>query len=401
VVPRSFSETTPGSQSTIACLPLVLRALFACIIVAFFGLGSARALETGAHRALIVEADSGTLLYAKGLDETFAPGNFAKLMTAAVTFDALSKGEISPGTMVRVSEYAWRTGGAPARVTTMFAAVRSEIAVEDLIKGLIVHYANDAAILLAEAVAGSEDAFAQRMNELAAEIGMSRSRFANPTGYADPRARVTVTDLRRLIDHIRTRHPEQYALYGMPEFEWNKILQRNKTSYVHDLPGAEGLVLAYDEADGFSAAVSTVRDGRRILVVASGFQRPSDRDQGIKALVDAAYRDFAPVTLYQPGSIVGTVRVFGGTVTRIPVQGDGPIRVTLPKGERNDFRLAVVYDGPVQAPIEKGQRIAALEIRKGDIVYQTVPLIAADDVPVGDLQARARDGFTELLFGWW
>ncbi|HUG61810.1 MAG TPA: D-alanyl-D-alanine carboxypeptidase, partial [Methylomirabilota bacterium] len=293
------------------------------------------------------------------------------------------------------------TGGAPARVTTMFAKVRSEVSVGDLLRGLTVHYANDAAIVLAEGLEGSEDAFSRRMNEFAREIGMTASRFANPTGYADGRARVTAADLRTLIDHIRLRHPDRYALYALPEFEWNKILQRNKTKYVHEIAGVEGIVLAFDETDGFAAAVSQVRDGRRVMVIAGGFTRERDRDTAVKALLDAAYSEFTRVTLFPSGVEVGTVRVFGGRSTRVAVTGAGPISVTLPKGERGDFRLAVVYDGPVPAPISEGERIASLEVRDGERVYQIIPLVAAADVPVGDMTARARDGLGELLFGWW
>lgn len=387
------------------CSPADPRSLLAAILAAAVMLAAAclpaAAIETSAPRALIVESDTGTLLFAKGEDEPFAPGNFTKLVTAAVVFDALAAGEIRDETAFKVSEHAWRTGGAPARVTTMFAAVRSEIRVDDLLRGLAVHYANDAAIVLAEGIAGSEDAFARRMNDFVRKIGMTKSRFVNPTGYPDARARTTVSDLARLIDHVRRTHPDRWPLYGLAEFEWNKILQRNKTGFVHDVKGAEGLVLAYDEKDGFGAAVSQLRDGRRILVVASGFQRDRDRDSAVKSLLDAAFSEFSLVTLWHPAEAVGSVRVYGGAATRVSVEGAGPVAVTLPRGARDDFRVAIVYDGPVRAPVARGDAVAALEIREGDRVYQTVPLVASADVPVGTLQDRARDGLVELLFGWW
>ncbi len=389
----------PGSSIAERLRGLALAAL-ACLPVALAPEG-ASAVETDAPRALIVETDTGTQLYAKAVDRPFAPGNFAKLMTAAVVYDAIEKGEIRDDTMFRVSEHAWRTGGAPARVTTMFAPVKSEIAVENLLRGLVVQYANDAAIALAEGLSGSEAAFAERMNALAAEVGLAGSRFANPTGYADPAARTTVADVARLVDWIRTRHPQRYALYALPEFEWNKILQRNKTDLVNSMPGVEGLMLAFDEADGFAAAISQVRDGRRVLVVASGFPRARERESEVTDLLDAAFGEFTRVTLFRADEPIGTVRVFGGVAPRVPVAGASPVAVTLPREGRDEFRIAIVYDGPVEAPVARGDRVAALEVREGARVYQTVPLVAAEDVPVGDMRQRALDGLWELVFGWW
>jgi D-alanyl-D-alanine carboxypeptidase (penicillin-binding protein 5/6) len=389
-----------------SCADVGRRRLSAAVAVAIAAVliilaGPATAIESSARRVLVVEIDSGSLLSSKAVDETFAPANFTKLVTAAVVRAAIEAGEIRPDTVYAVSEHAWRTGGAPARVTTMFAAVRSEVPVDALLRGLVVHYANDAAIILAEGLAGSEAEFAIKMNAFAQSIGMKRSFFANPTGFADRRARTTLADLRLLVDTIRTRWPDLYALYAMPEFEWNRIMQRNKTRYLTEIAGAEGLVMAFDDSAGYSAAVSVRRGGRRMLVLASGFGGEKERDAGMKALVDAAYADFTRVTLFAPGVEIGSVRIFGGIVPRVPVTGDRAITVTLPKGERGAFRLAVVYQGPVPAPVLKGETVAALEVRNGDEVYQTVPLVAAADVPVGDLTQRARDGLLELLLGWW
>lgn len=379
---------------------LAIGPLFAVAALAF-GLADAAAVETDAPRAMIVESDTGSILYAKNTGVAFAPGNFAKLMTAAVVLDALAAGEIREDTLYTVTEHAWRTGGAPARVTTMFAAVKSRVAVSDLLKGLIVSYGNDAAIALAEGMAGSEAAFADRMNALAARIGMTGSRFANPTGYADPASRITLDDLDRLVRHIRAAHPDGYALYRLEEFAWNRITQLNKTTPVRTLPGTDGLVLAFDEAAGFGAAVSTVREGRRMFVALSGLKNADARDREIKALVDGAYEDFETVTLFPEGATVGSVRVFGGTLSRVGVTGRGAVAVTLPKAGRDEFRARVAYDGPVPAPIARGQEVARLEIRNEDRLYQSVPLVAETDVAVGDLPARARDGLMELLFGWW
>lgn len=373
--------------------------VFAATLLAFAG--PAGAVETAAPRALIIESGTGSVLFSKGAADRFAPGNFAKLMTAAVVFDALKAGEITEATAYKVSEHAWRTGGAPARVTTMFAAVRSTIPVGDLVRGLIVHYANDAAIILAEGMTGSEEDFARRMNETAARIGMKDSRFANPTGYAAPDSRTTLDDLATLVGYLQREHADRYGLYGLPEFEWNKILQTNKTSFIRDTAGVDGLMLAFDEQAQFGAVISAVRDRKRVLVAGSGFKSGSERDKEVRALLDAAYGEFTTVTLFPAGAEVGMVRVFGGVATRVPVTGEGEIAITLPNGDREAFRAKVVYDGPVPAPVAEGQRVARLEVRVDDRLYQTIPLVASRPVPVGDLAERARDGLTELLLGWW
>ncbi|BBE71258.1 D-alanyl-D-alanine carboxypeptidase DacD precursor [Pleomorphomonas sp. SM30] len=361
----------------------------------------ASALDTPAPRALVVESDTGSVLYAKADDDRFAPANFAKLMTAAVVFDALAAGEIREDDVYTVSEAAWRAGGAPARVTTMFAAPRSTVTVGDLLRGLVVHYANDAALVLAAGFPGGETAFVRRMNETAARLGMTDSRFVNPTGFAAPGATTSVRDLRRLIDYIRTTHPDRYALYALPEFTWNKIRQTNKTGFLRDTAGVEGLVLAYDADALFGAAVSAVRGGRRMLVLASGFRSSAERDKQVKALLDAAYADFSTVQLFPAGATVGSVRVFGGAAGRVDVTGAGPVAVTLPTRDRDGFRAAIAYEGPIPAPVRAGATVARIEITIDGRLYQTIPLVAARDVPVGGLSDRARDGLSELLFGWW
>lgn len=386
-------------QRFAARMSLVRMVVALAVMIGF--IGAAGAVETTAPRAMILETDTGSVLFEKRADAAFSPANFTKLMTAAVVFDALARGEVKPDTLFPISEHAWRTGGAPARVTTMFAKVKSEVPVDALVKGLIVQYANDAAIALAEGLTGSEEAFADRMNAHAAVLGLKGSRFANPTGFAAPDARTTLRDVVRLADLIRLRHPGLYGLYRAPEFEWNGILQINKTPYIRDLAGAEGLVLAFDERDGFGAVVAVERDGRRMLVAASGLRTPADRDREIRQLVDAAYAEFSRIALFPVDAVIASVRVFGGTEARVDVIGSGPIVVTLPNGERDEFRARVAYDGPIRAPVQAGAPVARLEIRVEGRLYQEVPLVAAREVPTGDLTDRARDGLRELLVGWW
>ncbi len=363
----------------------------------------AAALESVAPRVALHDETTGSLLVAKDEELPFAPANFAKLVTAAVVFEALKTGELTDATLYPISEHAWRTGGAPARVTTMFAAVKSFVPVGDLLRGLVVDYANDAAIALAEGLSGSEAAFTTRMNAYAARIGLKNSRFANPTGYPDPHAQTTLADMLTLAGHVRTTYPDRYALYSQPEFLWNKINQTNKTRFVKELQGVDGMMLAFDEAAGFGALLAAGRGDRRITLAASGYASLAERDKDLKALIEGAFSEYGRFEVYPPGVEVGRVKVFGGNVPDVAVvAADGvPVNLTLPTADRSQFRLAVIYDGPVPAPIRRGMPIARLEVRIGDRLYQSVPLEAAADVERGEIQDRALDGFSEMFAGWW
>lgn len=361
------------------------------------------ALESVAPRVALHDDTTGSLLIAKDETKPFAPANFAKLVTAAVVFEALKTGEVTEATLYPVSEHAWRTGGAPARVTTMFAAVKSFVPVGDLLRGLVVDYANDAAIALAEGLSGSEAGFTERMNDYAARIGLKDSRFANPTGYPDRSARTTLADMLALASHIRATYPDRYALYSQPEFLWNKINQTNKTRFVKELAGVDGMVLAFDEAAGFGALLMAGRGDRRVAVAASGYTSLEDRDKDLKALIEGAFTEYGRFEVYTTGAEVGRVKIFGGNAPEVAViaAGGAPVNLTLPTGDRSQFRLAVVYDGPVSAPVKRGAKIARLEVRVGERLYQSVPLEAAADVERGEIRDRALDGFAEMFAGWW
>ena len=373
------------------------------LLVAILLSSPAAALDSVAPRVALHDETTGSLLIARDEDKPFAPANFAKLVTAAVVFEALKTGEVTDATLYPISEHAWRTGGAPARVTTMFAAVKSFVPVSDLLRGLVVDYANDAAIALAEGLSGSEAAFSARMNAYAARVGLTDSRFTNPTGYPDPQARTTLSDMLTLASHVRTTYPDRYALYSQPEFLWNKINQTNKTRFIKELPGVDGMVLAFDEAAGFGALLTAGRGDRRVTLAASGYASLADRDKDLKALMEAAFSEYGRFEIYPSGAEISRVKVFGGNVPDVAVVSTGgtPVNLTLPTGDRSQFRLAVVYDGPVPAPVRRGAPLARLEVRVGDRLYQSVMLEAAADVERGEIRDRALDGFAEMFAGWW
>lgn len=358
-------------------------------------------LATKAVTAILVDQTSNTLLYAKAATQPFEPGSLAKVMTAAVVFDALKAGEITPETLFTVSEHAWRTGGAPSRGATMFAAVKSEIAVSDLLQGLIVHNANDAAIVLAEGLAGSEAAFAGRMNELAARLGMTGTRFSNPAGFPAPDAKVTAHDLSLLAGYILTRHKDQYGLFSQPEFTWNNIFQRAKNPFLGEVRGLDGLGAGQSEKDGFSGLVSVERDGRRVIAALSGLPTDKARLAALKDLVEGAWEAFSVNRLFDAGAPVADARVFGGTAGEVPLVAARNVDVLLPVGGTAAYRLRAVYDGPLIAPVEKGAEVGEIRVLGPDdtIVYRA-PLVTGDAVSEGTLSQRAMNGVRQLLFGW-
>ena len=351
--------------------------------------------------AYLADASTGSVLVAKNADKPFAPASTAKLMTAAVVFAELRAGNISLATEYKVSEHAWRTGGAPSRTTTMFAALNSLVPVKDLLAGLIVQNANDAAIVLAEGLAGSEGAFADKMNKLAAELGMTASRFANPTGYDAEGSQTTARDLAILAMHVINDYPDFYLLYSQADFTWNKIFQRNRNPIIGAIRGLDGVVSGYSETDGFNAVGSMMRGERRFIAVIAG--RPTDkaRIDALEELFNSVEKDFEEVTLFQADEEVAEARTFGGILPRVSLVAQKPVRVLLPRGDRHEFRLRVVYRGPLVAPVKKGTEVGELRILKGeDLTYQ-VPLVANSDVATGDMRSRAFDTVTETLFGWW
>ncbi|MHA7772829.1 D-alanyl-D-alanine carboxypeptidase family protein [Roseibium sp. M-1] len=362
---------------------------------------AAETIVTKAPSAFLYEPSSGTILFAKEPDKPFNPGALNKIMTAATVFKALKDGDLTMDRPCKVSEHAWRTGGAPSRRgATMFAAIKSDIAVEDLLKGLLVHNANDAAIVLAECLDGSEQAFAGRMNSLAKSIGMTNSQFANPTGYPEEPSRTTVRDQARLAEYVIGTHADLYPMFALSEFTWNNIYQRNKNPLLGEIRGLDGLGAGNDETDGWSGLGSVNRNGRRVIAAVSGLASDNHRLQTLKEVIEGAWEYFTVQTLYKAGETVVDGRVFGGMDSSVPLVSGSNVDVLLPRGGTLDYRIRVVYEGPLAAPIEKGTPAGEIRvIGKDGIIYRS-PLVTGAAVARGDMLGRALDGLQELLFGW-
>ncbi len=355
-------------------------------------------METKAAQAYLIEASTGTVLLAKNERQSFAPASLAKLMTLEIVFQALSKGKVRPDTLYPVSEFAWRTGGAPSRTSTMFAAVKSQVPVADLVKGIAVQTANDGCLIVAEGMAGSEAKFVERMNARAAELGLKDSYFGNATGLPHPDNRSTLVDLVTLAQHLQRTYPEFYKTFSLPEFEWNKILQRNRNPLLGI--GADGLGTGFTEGSGFAIIASVERNGRRLFLGLGGLATDKERTEEATRLLNWGFDGFEMRQLFKQGEVIGEASVYGGAQSTVPLVAAKPVEVYVPVNNPERLQARIVYHWPLRPPVNASAEIAVLNLLSGDRPLLSVPLQSASTVEVGTLRQRAVDALIELLFFW-
>lgn len=362
------------------------------LAVAALPLAAARAaptIETQAEEAFLVDFDTGAVLLDKNADQPMPPSSMSKLMTAYIVFDRLQDKRLSLDDKFTVSEKAWRMGGSK-----MFVEVGKQVRVEDLLRGVVVQSGNDACIVLAEGIAGSEEAFAELMNERAREFGMTGSHFTNATGWPDPDQRVTARDLAILAKRTIVDHPEYYHYYGEKEFVWNEIRQGNRNPLLYRDVGADGLKTGHTEEAGYGLTASAVQDGRRLILVVNGLPSMQARADESDRLLSWGFREFNNYALFKAGDTVDEAAVWLGAEETVPLVIAQDLKVTLPRNAREDMQVAVVYDGPIPAPIPAGQEIARLRVSWPDGVPVEVPLQAGRDVeqlgPFGRITASLK-----------
>jgi D-alanyl-D-alanine carboxypeptidase (penicillin-binding protein 5/6) len=381
-----------------------ISAVFVFSVLSFTGAlprdARAQAFQTSAPTAILVDADSHGVLFEKNADELTAPASMAKTMTAEVVFNELKSGRLSFDSTFTISENAWRKGGAGSGGSSMFAQVNSTIRLEDLLRGLVVQSGNDAAIAIAEGIAGTEENFAKRMNERAQAIGMTKSTFRNATGYGHPEQKVTVRDLAKLAMYIIETYPDLYKLFGEREFTWNKIRQQNRNPLLTMDIGADGLKTGNIDESGFGLVGSAVQNGQRLVVVVNGLKTAKDRANEARKLLDWGFRSFESHQLFAEGQVVGEAQVFGGSKRSLPLVSMKPIRVLVPRGESERVTARIIYTGPLKAPIQKGTEVARLQVNRGDMQALEMPLYANEDIQEGTLSQRALDGLLEFSTGW-
>jgi len=360
----------------------------------------AETFESVAPFALLIDDTSGVTLYAKNADQPMQPASTAKLMTAVIVFDRIKAGKLSLDDLFTVSQNAWLTGGAKAHGSTMFLNLKSQVRVEDLLRGMIIQSGNDAAIVLAEGVAGTEDNFALAMNARAQELGMAHSHFTGPWGKPDPAQLVTAYDMAKLAAHIVHDDAEFYHYFGEKEFTWDKIRQLNRNPLLLANLGADGLKTGDTQESGFGLVGSAVDGGRRLIAVVNGLKTASERSDAARALIAYGQHDFETTTLYAAGDEIGAADVFGGATGSVGLVAEAPIAMETPRGSSEPVKAAIVYQGPLIAPVAKDASVARLKIWRGALLVVDAPLKTKDAVAVGDLKQRALGATWQMAGDW-
>jgi serine-type D-Ala-D-Ala carboxypeptidase (penicillin-binding protein 5/6) len=359
------------------------------------------AFETKAKHAILMDADANLVLYEKDPDSLMPPASMSKLMTLAIVFRELKAGRLKLEDQFKVSEHAWRTGGAPSGGSALFAPLNSMISVADLIPGITVQSGNDACIILAEGIAGTEEAFVKQMNEYAKEIGLTKSTFVNSTGLPAEGHLMTARELAILARYLIKTYPEYYQYFGMKEFKFGKHTFSNRNPLIFANLGVDGLKTGFIEEAGYGLVASAKHGDQRLILVVNGLDSKKDREEEPRKLLEWGFKSFKPFRLFDQGEQVSDALVWGGTQHYVPLVGEGNINILLPSTATGKITALVVYDGPIKAPIRKGDQVAVLRITSADsTATNDIPLYAGDDVDQSNFAMRGLDSLLVLAFGW-
>lgn len=362
----------------------LLRFVLVSLFAAF---APARAqVTTPAEYAVILDAETGAVLFEKNADVPTGPSSMSKLMTVAIVFERLKSGETKLDDEYFVSERAWREREG----STMWVRVNTKIKVSDLLRGIIVQSGNDACIVVAENIAGTEEAFADLMTRKARKWGMNNSTFANSHGLPDPNQKMSMRDLAILARKLIREYPEYYAMFAEREFTWEKIKQQNRNPLFDLVVGADGLKTGHTEQSGYGLVGSALQNGERRIIVVNGLASERERAQESARLLRIAFNDFVRKNVYAAGDIVGDALVFKGAAPTAPLIVREPVSMLLHRSALEKVRATVVYQGPVPAPVTENQQIGYLRVDTGGDIRE-FPLFAGR--PVKELGLFGKIGF--------
>jgi D-alanyl-D-alanine carboxypeptidase (penicillin-binding protein 5/6) len=381
-MPRRAHDRSGWRSARSAASAVVLAVVSGLMLV---GVATANELSVKARQAILMDADSGAVLFQQNPDELAPPASMSKLMTLAVVFRALKDGKVKADDEFLMSENAWRKGGGPSGTSAMFVPINTKVRLEELIKGIIIQSGNDASIAVAEGLAGSEEQFAKTMADEAKRIGLTKSTFRNATGLYDPGHLMTARELALLARHLIRTYPEFYPTFAVREFPYrkHKFVNRNPLLFLN--VGADGLKTGYIKEAGYGIVGSAVQNNRRLIVVLNGLSTQDERKEEARRTLDWGFRSFGEFKLFEAGETVGKARVWGGDRMYVPLTGNGQLSVVLPRFPANQkLRAEIVYVGPLKAPVRKGDAVAKLKVTSSTEASTEVPLYAAEDVkPVG------------------
>ena len=354
----------------------------------------AQTLDTPARNAYVVDLATDTVLLSKAADIPMPPASMSKLMTVFMVFDRLKKGSLNLDDTFLVSKKAWRKGGSK-----MFVKVGDRIKVSDLLRGIIVQSGNDACIVVAEGISGSEDAFAEVMTRRGQEIGLTNSRFANATGWPHPEHYMSARDLAILSKRLVADFPELYKIFAEKTFTYSKIKQSNRNPLLYLDIGSDGLKTGHTQEAGYGLAASAVRDDRRIVMVVNGLTSIRQRSQESLRVMEWAFRTFKPYALYKKDEVITKADIWLGDAPSVALMIPEDLKLTLSRSAREKMKVVVKMSNPVAAPVRKGQKLATLAVSAPNLRTREIPLLAAEDVGQLGFVGRIGAAIKHVLWG--
>lgn len=363
------------------------------------GIGSAAAIETQARNAILMDYDTGQYLYVKDHEKMVPPASMSKLMTVNMIFEKLKDGSLSLDDTFTVSERAWKLGGAASGGSTMFLKIGEKVRVEDILKGILIQSGNDACIVAAENLAGSEDDFAEMMNKRARELGLNNSSFANSTGLPHPDQKMSVEDLAKLARHIIKEFPEFYHIFSEKYYTHNNITQGNRNPLLYSMPNADGLKTGHTEEAGFCLTASAKKGERRLIEVMTGMNSNKERSEEAERLMEWGFREFNNYNLLNKGQEIADIPVVFGNEKEVRLVVPETVKRTLKKSQAPKIKMTAVYDKPVKAPVAAGDKLGEVRIELDGQEMENVPLVADKNIEKLGFFGRIGQNLKYLLFG--
>ena len=379
-------------------LPRIAASAVFAALIALSGTARAQVLDTPATHAVIMDHETGTILFSKDGTEPMVPASMTKMMTAYTVFEMVRRGELSMSDKFTVSENAWRQGGFPSGTSTMGLAPGDTPTVEELLHGVIIMSGNDACITLAENISGSDEAFARRMTDLAHELGLNSANFLNSTGLEAVGHVISAEDLAKLARMTIDNYPDYYAWYALPSYTWKNFTQANRNPLL-EVSGADGVKTGHLEVSGYGLTASAVRDGIRRTIVINGLDSMSARAAEGERMMRIAFQSFDLKTITPDATKLPDVPVWLGTNKTVPVSLGSEIRLAGYKPALEKAKAEIVLAGPVQAPVKKGAEVGKLVITVEGQAPVEAPIVAAESVGKLGFLGRAIEGLSMMLGG--
>jgi D-alanyl-D-alanine carboxypeptidase (penicillin-binding protein 5/6) len=362
-----------------------------CLLLPLFA-SPAAALETQARAAILIDGETGTILFEKNADQRVPPASMSKIMTAYMVFKHLSDGRLSLSDEMLVSEKAWRMEGSK-----MWIEVGERVTVENLLRGLMIQSGNDASVALAEGISGSEEAFAMEMNEQAKAWGLTDTNFRNSTGWPDPEHYTTARDLAVMARHLIQDYPEYYKIYSEREFTWANITQQNRNPLLGRGLGVDGIKTGHTQEAGYCLAASGVQDGQRLILIIFGLPDEKTRAEEGERLLTWGFREFESYSLFKAGDVLDVAPVFMGAEDQVELVAPHDLDIRMLRSARADMKVTLRYQAPLQAPIAAGQEVAVLSIEAPGLQPIDLPVVTAKAVDEAGLFGRMMEGVLSLL----